>query len=181
MKLNNSSITKIALCETFQTPGQRIKPEVPIKKTLAGRASSLTSPPCPRPLAVLARGAAWESPTARGSGGGVLPRRLELQCWVLPLHLQGQSRLQTIRWTVTFLTICRECIWGWGLQVWNASQCQVKASASLLVARTCRVWSSLPTKAMKGQQRLKTAGGLLSVKRLVYKASRWTSFCQGFV
>jgi len=28
---------------------------------------------------------------------------------------------QTTRWTVTFLTICPECIWGWGLQVWNAS------------------------------------------------------------
>ena len=95
MKLNNSSITKIALCETFQTPGQRIKPEVPIKKTLAGRASSLTSPPCPRPLAVLARGAAWESPIQQwGSKGGGLSNTLSLQCWDLPLHLQGQSRLQ---------------------------------------------------------------------------------------
>ena len=36
--------------------------EVPIKKTLACRASSPTSPPCPRPLAVLFWGAAWESP-----------------------------------------------------------------------------------------------------------------------
>jgi len=82
--------------------------------------------PCPRLLAVPFWGAAWESPTARGSGGGVLPTTLEivLQCWVLPLHLQGKSRLQTHQVNCIVLYVSEEWIWGWGLQVWNASQGQ---------------------------------------------------------
>jgi len=102
--------------ETFENvhslPSSRVTQRCPSSNVVRHGVSSPTSPPCPRPVAVPLPfwGAAWESPTARGSGGGVLPRRLELQCWVLPLHLQGQSRLQTIRWTVTFLTNCREQI-----------------------------------------------------------------------
>ena len=84
--------------ETFgnvhSLPSSRVTQRCPSSNVVRHGTSSPTSPPCPRPVAVPFWGAAWESPTARGSGGGVLPRRLELQCWVLPLHLQGQSRLQ---------------------------------------------------------------------------------------
>ena len=87
--------------ETFgnvhSLPSSRVTQRCPSSNVVRHGVSSPTSPPCPRPVAVPFWGAACESPLQQGgSEGGVLPTTLEivLQCWVLPLHLQGQSRLQ---------------------------------------------------------------------------------------